>query len=190
MSRRGATLVVLAALLAGCATSPPPGVATGAASALLPAREQTLERDWRARAAALMHERRWADAQVQLELLLLLRPGAVEYRSQLETVHRAIVDTAADASAQAAAARRRGDLEAATVQYLRALAADRDNAAAAQGLREIERERVRRAYLNRPPRSVPSTITGRSGPLAESESDYAQRAKPGNRDDTAHAVRR
>lgn len=177
-----------AALLAGCATPPPPSAVT--ARAALPAREPTLERDYRARAAALMQERRWADARVQFELLLLLRPGAAEYRGQLEAVQRAIADTAADANAQAVAARKRGDLEAATTHYLRALAADRDNATAAQGLREIERERVRRAYLHRPPRSVLPIIMGKPGAPAETESDYLQRAKPGNGDDTAHAVRR
>lgn len=169
--------VIGAALLAGCAT--PPAAVAPAPAAVLPTREPTLERDYRARAAALMREQRWADAKVQLELLLLLNPAA-EYRAQLETVARSIADVSADALAQGAAARKRGDLEVATTQYLRALAADRDNAAAVQALREIERERVRRAWLNRPPRSLLGVIMGRP---AEPEPEYLQRSKPANGDE-------
>jgi hypothetical protein len=51
-------------------------------------------------------------------------------------------------------ARRNGNLDRATIEYLRVLSVDRNNARAAQGLRDIERERTRRNYLNRPPRTV------------------------------------
>ena len=173
------------ALLAGCATAPPPLQAPAEPRAALPAREQTLERDYRARALALMHAQRWAEAKVQWELLLLLRPGAAEYRAQLEAAHKHIAETAADAAALAAAARKRGDLDTAAMQYLRALAADQDNTAAAQALREIERERTRRAYLNRPPRSLPGAIVGKPGAPVELEPDYMQRHRSGNGDEAA-----
>jgi len=190
-SVRCLALACLAFLLVGCVMlpgsgpTPPEPVRT-----TLPSREQTLERDYRAHATALMHEARWADAKVQWELLLLLRPGSAEYRTQWEVAHKHIADTAAEAIDHAAAARRRGDLELATNQYLRALAADRENTAAAQGLREIERERTRRAYLNRPPRAVLSIITGNPSAPVELESDYMQRQKPANGDSGTRPPRR
>ncbi len=178
MNPRAAMFAIVAALmLAGCAVPAP--TAGPAPSPALSSREHTLERDWRARATALTREQRWAEARVQLELLQLLDPAAADYRTQLESVRRTIAGVAAEAHAQAAAARRRGDLDAATTQYLRALAADRDDAAAAQGLREIERERVRRAWLNRPPRSMPN---GAAGKPAEMEPEYVQHQKNGNGD--------
>jgi hypothetical protein len=184
-------LAFLAMLEAGCVTpaapvaEPPEPVRT-----TLPAREHTLERDYRARSAALMKDGRWADAKVQWELLLLLNPGSTEYRSQLDVTRRRIDDAAAEANAHAATARRRGDLETATTQFLRALAADRENPVAIQGLREIERDRTRRAYLNRPPRSVPGVTTEKPGAPVELEHDYMQRHKPGNGDDEARTLRR
>lgn len=173
----------LALLLAGCALRAPLPPA-GPTTAPLPSREQSLERDYRSRALALMREGRWADAEVQWELLLLLRP-APEYRSQLETARKNIAETAQGANALAAAARKRGDLETATTQYLRALAADHDNAVAAQGLREIERERMRRAYLNRPPRNMLGVIMGKPGAPPETEADYVQRQRSGSGSETA-----
>lgn len=166
-------------LLAGCAMRAPLPVA-GPTAAALPSREQSIERDYRSRALALMREGRWADAEVQWELLLLLRPGDTESRSQLESARKSIAETAQGANALAAAARKRGDLETATTQYLRALAADHDNAVAAQGLREIERERVRRAYLRRPPRNMLGGAMGRPGTPPETEPEYVQRQKAGN----------
>jgi hypothetical protein len=188
---RCAASACLASLLIGCVTSPGSGPAPPEpARTAMPSREQTLERDYHARATALMHEGRWADAKVQWELLLMLRPGAAEYRTQWEIARKQIADTAAAAIDHAAAARKRGDLDPATIQYLRALAADRENTTAAQGLREIERERTRRAYLNRPPRTVLGIITGNPSAPVELESDYMQRQKPGNGDNGTRPPRR
>jgi len=184
-------LAFLTMLLAGCVTPPAPiAVSPESARASLPSREQTLERDYRARAAALMKDGRWADAKVQWELLLMLRPGAMEYRAQLDFTRKRIEETATEANANAAAARKRSDLDTATTQYLRALAADQENAIAAQGLREIERDRTRRAYLNRPPRAVLGIMTGKPGAPVELESDYMQRQKPGNGDEAVRPLRR
>jgi tetratricopeptide (TPR) repeat protein len=180
-----------ALLAAGCANLRPPLAPAESARSRLPTREQTLERDYRARAAALMRDGRWADARVQWELLLVMDPAATEYRNQLDLTNRQIADTAADANAQAAAARKRGDLEGAATHFLRALAADRDNAVATQGLRDIERERVRRTYLNRPPRGMPRTGNGKSsGATVEFEPEYMQREKAGSGDEPTPAPRR
>jgi hypothetical protein len=184
-------LTCLAFLLVGCVTLPGSGpVPQEPVRTTLPSREQTLERDYHARATALMHEGRWADAKVQWELLLLLRPASAEYRTQWEVAQKRVTDTAADAIELAAAARKRGDLEMATTQYLRALAADRENAIASQGLREIERERTRRAYLNRPPRTVLGIITGNPSAPVELESDYMQGQKPASGDNGTRSPRR
>jgi hypothetical protein len=70
------------------------------------------------------------------------------------------------------------------------LAADRENAIATQGLREIERDRTRRTYLNRPPRAVLGVMTGKPGAPVELESDYMQPQKPANGDESARFPRR
>lgn len=183
MARASSAAIAVAGLLVACASVPPPPAPAAPAAITVAAQDERLERDYRRRALALMQERRWADAKVQLELLLLLRPGAGEYATQLEAVRRSITDVAAEANAQAMAARRRGDLDGATTQYLRALAADRDNAVAAAGLREIEVERNRRAYLHRLPRSA-----GADGAKADTETEIAPGYFERHRPDGAAAV--
>ncbi len=188
MTRR-AVFVIPALLLAGCVTPPPAAVPPEEPRVTLPSREQAVERDFQARARNLVREQRWADAEVQWKLLLLLRPDQAEYRRELEATRRHIADVAAEANARAAAARKRGDLDGATTQYLRALAADRDDETAAQGVREIERERNRRAYLNRPPRSAPAVNAVKRGAPVELEPEYMQRQRAGNGGEATHAPR-
>jgi hypothetical protein len=106
----------------------------------------------RLRAEAYARDGRLADALVQWEILTLLRPESEEYREEIERVSRQIRDNVSALLRSASEARRRGQLQQAIVQYLRVLSLDRTNAAAADALRDIERERTRRAYLNRPPR--------------------------------------
>lgn len=159
MSRRLpiAPMLMMGAVISGCTTLPPADVTTPSATLptapVDPTHTQVLESAYRERAAALMQDRRWADALVQLELLTLLRPDVQEYRSEIEQIHKRITRSVAEILEAADLARRRGSLDQATLQYLRVLSLDRDNVRAAQGLREIERERTRRAYLNRPPRN-------------------------------------
>ncbi|HSM78063.1 MAG TPA: hypothetical protein VLT57_10575 [Bryobacteraceae bacterium] len=153
--RLAVSIVALGALIAGCATPPsvePPSAAISSTPSTSPL-AQTLEATYRERAAAFTRDRRWADALVQWELLALLRPDFPEYRDEIEQTRKRIHQIAAESLGAAEQARRRGNLNQATTQYLRALSVDRDNARAAQGLREIERERTRRAYLNRAPRT-------------------------------------
>jgi hypothetical protein len=187
--RASSAALVVASLLAACAAVPPPPSPATPEGIAARSPDERLEGDFRRRALALMQERRWAEAEVQWKLLLLLRPGTGEYAGQLEATRRAIAEVAAEANAHAAAARRRGDLDTATTQYLRALAADRDNAVAAAGLREIELERNRRAYLHRPPRSVGANGAVRTGAASAMEPEYSERHRPPSDAAASHAPR-
>jgi hypothetical protein len=101
-----------------------------------------------------VRERNWADALAQWELLALLKPNAQEYRDALADTRKRIRDAADGLSRAAEQARRQGNLDQATLLYLRLLNIERDNAAAAQALRDIDAERTQRTYINRPPRMV------------------------------------
>jgi tetratricopeptide (TPR) repeat protein len=152
-----------AALLGGCAT-PSPAPAPPSRVAPLPSPQDALEAAYRERAQSAVKDRRWADAVVQWEVLSLLRPQIPEYRAQVEQTQRRIAEISAEALRAGDAARKRGELEAAQTQYLRVLAVDPDHVEAMQALREMERERVRRAYFTRAPRNVLTMPTPRNGP--------------------------
>lgn len=134
--------------VSGCVTVPKP---EPVAPAPAPAYSQA-EAEYRSRALALTAERRWPEALAQWEVLSLMRPASAEYREQAERARKQITEGAAQSLAAADQARKRGDLDRASTLYLRTLSLDPANATAAQALREIERERTRRAYVNRPPR--------------------------------------
>jgi len=155
---RALQAVVLGGALGGCAVPPPseqPAVPAAAPSGHgAPSIAGEAERALRERAEDYVRQRRWADALVQWELLTLLAPDKEEYREQTAQAQGRIKETADQALAAAEQARRNGNLDRAVTEYLRALSVDRGNARAAQGLRDIERERARRNYLNRPPRTV------------------------------------
>lgn len=143
--------------LSGCVT--PPAADPPATPAPVPGPVQAaptpaaaLEERHHAHAQAFMRERNWADALVQWELLALLKPDSQEYRNALIAT-RARIREAADGFMRAAnQARAQGNLDQATLMYLRVLNVDRENAVAAQALRDIDAERTRRSYINRPPR--------------------------------------
>jgi len=147
---RACLAATLSLTLVACVTVPPePAVVPKPAA---PTYSQA-ETEYRNRALALTAERRWSEALAQWEVLLLMRPESAEYREQADRARKQIAEGVAQALAAADQAHRRGDLDRASTQYLRALNLDPGNATAAQELREIERERTRRAYLNRPPRT-------------------------------------
>jgi tetratricopeptide (TPR) repeat protein len=160
--RRARVAVTLCVALVGCVTPPQPQQAAAPQPAT-PSYSKT-ENEYRSRALALSNERRWAEALAQWELLLLMRPGSSEYREQVDRTRKQIAEGVAEALGAADQARRRGDLDRASTEYLRVLSLDAGNTAAAQGLREIERERTRRAYLNRPPRTTMGTAPAQSNP--------------------------
>ena len=149
--------------VAGCVTPPPqvqseqpaPGpVSAPPATRTLAAPGTALEERHQQHALAYTRERNWADALVQWELLALLRPDSAEYRDAVNDTRKRIRDIADSLLRAAGQARRQGHLDQAMLLYLRVLNVDRDNATAAQALREIDAERTQRAYFKRPPRTV------------------------------------
>lgn len=156
MSARTLGLAAACAALSGCVTPPSGGPADTPAPAAAPSPRPaaTLEARHLERAQAYASARNWADALVQWELLALLKPDAQEYRNSIAQTRKRIHDATAGLSGAAAQARQQGNLDQAALLYLRVLNVDRDNVAAAQALRDIDAERTRRSYLNRPPRGV------------------------------------
>jgi tetratricopeptide (TPR) repeat protein len=149
---RASFAAALCIAVSGCVTPPKSEQAAPAQPAAPP--HAQAETEYRGRALALTAERRWPEALAQWEVLALMRPASGEYRDQAERARKQIADGVAQSLAAADQARKRGDLDRATSQYLRVLSLDPANSTAAEALREIERERTRRAYLSRPPRTT------------------------------------
>ena len=83
------------------------------------------------------------------EVLTVLRPDAAEYRERLAESRKQADAAVAERLQRGAAARQRGELDAATQQYLAALALQPDQPQAADALRAIERERNKRNFLGK-----------------------------------------
>lgn len=147
-------------LLAGCVTPPSETTPARPAPAVTPehgtqgshAPIDNLAARHREHAQSLTRSQLWADALVQWELLALLKPDVQEYRDAVTDTRKRIRDAADRHLRSAEQARRQGNLDQATLFYLRVLNVDRENAAASQALRDIDMERTLRAYSNRPPR--------------------------------------
>ena len=151
------TLLALTCIVAGCVTptaSESPAHRPAPSSTTQSALTDALEARHRERAQAYARDRNWADALVQWELLALINAESREYRDAIADTRKRIRDAAAGLTNAAEQARRQGNLDQATLLYLRVLNVDRDNTAAAQALRDIDAERTRRSYINRPPRVV------------------------------------
>ena len=165
--RRGAAVVGLAAMaLLACSTPAPESAQSPPAtrddlSAAVAAQSPApaYERKLRERLQALTRQGRLADAALTAETLCVLRPDVPEYRDSLAELRRQIDVAVADRMQRAAAAQKRGELDAATQQYLAALALQPDQPLAADALRAIERERNKRNYLGKYSRF---TLTKRS----------------------------
>ena len=104
-----------------------------------------LELQERERAQSLVHEGRWAEAATHWEILLLLRPDQQDYVKALADVRAHASHAAAEHLQEAEQARRQGQTNRAATLYLKALSADPANDKAAQALRDIEKERARKA---------------------------------------------
>lgn len=132
-------------------TEPPPTIA-----AARPAKPTTSSESFedRHRTLAQKHakEGNWADALVHWELLTLLRPNSEDYRTAASELRTRINSRTATFMQNAEQARKQGNLDQAELWYLRVLYLDREHSGATQALREMEAERTRRAYGNRPPR--------------------------------------
>jgi tetratricopeptide (TPR) repeat protein len=101
-------------------------------------------------AEAFGKQRRWVEAAAQWEVLALLRPDYPDYRKQLSDARSHIENAVAERLQAASDARLRSDHDRAQKLYLKVLSLDPENAAAAEALREIEAERVRRSRASRP----------------------------------------
>jgi hypothetical protein len=175
-------------LLASCAQtpSPPPVVPPREAPTpsptarphppAKPVPESPLEHQERERAQVLMHEGRWVEASTHWEILLLLRPDQQDYVKELVEARSRSGRAAAAYLEEAEQARSQGRTNRATTLYLKVLSAEPSNDKAAQALRDMERERARKAnfgtsvpggtgevpYLRRSskPPATPSTVEG------------------------------
>ena len=145
----------LAFALAACSMMPPAGESTSTQDDLaapvsrLPAPASGFEQRLRDRALSQGRQGRLAEAATSWEILTVLRPDAGEYRDRLAEIRRLIDTTLPERLQRGAQALKRGDLDAAAVQYLSALALQPDHAQAAEALRGIERERNKRSYLGK-----------------------------------------
>jgi len=159
--------VALSLVVAACATPVPPADTSANAAArdevALPAQAQSpnraFERKQRERAQLLARQGRLGEAVLAWEVVTVLRPDAVEYRDRLADLRKQVDVAVAERLQRGAAAQQRGELDAATQQYLAALALQPDQAQAAEALRSIERERNKRNFLGKYSRL---TLTRRS----------------------------
>lgn len=160
--------LALCLVLAACGTPPAsvdPVEASGAATddGPLPtsgqSSNQPFERKQRERALWLTRQGRLAEAAVAWEVLTVLRPDVADYRERLAETRRQADAAVAERLPRAVQAQKRGELDAASQQYLAILTLQPEQPQAAEGLRAIERERNRRNYLGKYSRT---TLTRRS----------------------------
>lgn len=150
---RGWAALLWAGMLVGCASpSSDSNRASTSSVGASAASTAGFEQQYRERASSATRQGRLADAAIAWEVLTVLRPDSRDYRDALADTRRQISAAAAERLARAAQAQRRGDLDAATQGYLAVLALQPDSNPAADALRGIERERVRRQQLGRPSR--------------------------------------
>lgn len=139
---------VLAAWLAGCANVP-----DGGAPFMRPTAQVAFEKQHLAQAKRHLAEGELAQAAFHWEVLAVLRPDVPGYAEQLAQARAQIEKNAAELLRSARLAQQKGALEEATQRYLSVLALAPEDAAitqaAAQALRAIERDRVKREQLGK-----------------------------------------
>jgi tetratricopeptide (TPR) repeat protein len=128
--------IIFPAGLAACASAPP--------EHLQPSFYQSFENTHREKALTLQQQRRWAEAVVEWDILVLLRPENAEYQTQQRDVKARIAKAVEEDLKSAEEARQRGDLQEASRSYLKALSLDPSNRPALAALRKIEQEVHRR----------------------------------------------
>jgi len=189
--RGSALLSVLTLLLSACASRQAPPAAPADVPAVAPAPAQTVdaqlavfEQQQKLRAHRAETEGRWADAALAWQVLALMHPGDAQIGVQLAAVRGQIESRLSERRAAAEAARQRGDLERAAEAYLDLLALVPGQRAAADALRQIERERNRRSQVARaarlqPPRgnaTVPGMAAGSSADPADRSNSLREHA--------------
>ena len=175
------------ATLLGCSSTAPPPAARSVASPQSPAAppRSGFEREYQERAATAARQGRLAEAALAWEVLTVLRPDVSEYRESLADTRRQIDAAVADRLPRAAQAQRRGDLDAASQLYLSVLALQPEHATAADALRAVERERVKRQQLGRSSRTM---LTRRAATDAEGMADKAAVAGGADRNELEHVA--
>lgn len=157
-ARAGASALTLSLSLwlAACGSAPPapapePAVPVPAPSPAAPGAAwlSDFERQQVDLALAAESRGQWAAALLNWEVLTLVRPEDSSYRARWFEARRTIDARVAELLAVADAAQRRGDTEAASRAWLDVLALDPGHARAADALRQMERERSRRANAGR-----------------------------------------
>ncbi len=128
-----------------------------------------------------------------LDVLSLI--DAPAYGPRRDELQRRIEQALAERLQQARQEHKRGRLEAAEQQYLRALALQPRNAEAAEALREIDRARNRRDYLGQPSRvtltrrsSVPATTSAAAAARLEASMELEHAAMLAAQGETAAAI--
>lgn len=180
-------LVGACAIVGGCASTPapapepaePPQDPPPAPIVVLPPEPSPYELRQRERAQALARQGRLADAALIWEMLSTIRPKAPEYRERLAEVQKQIDAGVADRLQRGDQAAARGQVDAAMQQYLAALALQPDNARAADALRGMERERVRRAHLGKLSRNTLTRRAMSEAEMAPSDAPADTLATPG-----------
>jgi hypothetical protein len=166
-----ALALVALAILGACATqrppaavSPGPGVQTSAEAAATVAEAQALaglEVRQQHTAALAEQQSAWPQAAASLDVLLAIHPADNELAARRARAQQAAQGAGADRVRRAKQAQQRGETDAASRLYLDALAQDPGQSEAAEALRGIERERLRRTVLGV---SARTAAAGRAAP--------------------------
>ena len=164
-------------LLAGCASRAPeqsPVVPAMPESIPAPLRPDPGLQEFAARhrraAEAAFAAAQWPQALAALDVLIALHPADAALRGRRAQAQSAAQAAALDRLQRARQAQQRGDTDGAARLYLETLALAPLQADAAEGLRALERERVRRLFVAqqaRAPRRVPPVLAGPTTPAAE-----------------------
>ena len=184
--------LLLAALCAACSTAPTAITGADALPAQDEARPRTggagnFEQRWHERALAQSRAGRLGEATQSWEILAALRPDVGEYRERLAATRRQVDAAVPERLQRAQQAWKRGELDAASTQFLSVLALKPGEAQAADALRAIERERNRALYLGKP-----SRVTLARGNANGNGNGALRGAKPpptqADRNDVEHAA--
>lgn len=186
---------VVAGLLAGCA-SRGPGSATEAGpdtpspsasvsdTAAVP--WQAFQQQHRAAADLAEHRGQWSQVLWHLDVLLALSPTDTALQHRRASAQQAAQQATADRLQRARQARARGDGEAATRLYLEVLSVAPGDTEAADMLRALERERVKRQHLGQLSRN---TLNRRMGaePTTAGNNQVAAASGVADRNELEHA---
>jgi hypothetical protein len=179
-------------VLAGCAgtptatppppaaPSPPPTPATEPEAALPrspPPGLTAFENRHRQAAEAASRRGHWAEALWALDVLLALQPDDADLLRRRQQAQEAAQAAAQDKWQAARAAQARGDNESATRLYLEVLALAPARNEAADALRQIEQDRVRRQHLGQLSRNV---LTRRGTGMEPSPVNLVTAPRPGS----------